>query len=360
MNRFNSLFSSQSQTFPATRSLTSITNGDRQYHVTSVIPNNIISSNINANSPDSAFSQNSQLQTISLLTSSSSIPSNISSIDVSSKSCSSEFNHQVSLSLLDQVSDSNSIAPTTQQTSLTLQTPRLRLQPVRFRHSIGSPSLLQSTRFPECETLNESRQTCDLEALDQSSPSKCDSALLCGRVESNTTVQAQVDSSSSKNTTLSAFGEDEVTRFFEDRKNSDEGSEANHDLDNNAIIEIQDEQNKLDLATAILLYRSGLKREKVVIMQRDQGQLWQILFPQKFDLSKVSLIVHFAGEAADDLGGPIREFLTLCMRRFPDLGFMVFRSSKRLYFMANAEAVLTVKYYKLGQIAALSILTVGR
>ena len=360
MNRFNSLSSSQSQTFPATSSLTSVTNSDRQYHVTSVIPNNIISSNINVKSPDSAFSQNSQLQTISLLTSSSSIPSNISSIDVSSKSCSSEFNHQVSLSLLDQVSDSNSIAPTTQQTSLTLQTPRLRLQPVHFRHSIGSPSLLQSTRFPECETLNESRQTYDLEALDQSSPRKCDSALLCGSVESNTTVQAQVDSSSSKNTTLSAFGEDEVTRFFEDRKNSDEGSEANHDLDNNAIIEIQDEQNKLDLATAILLYRSGLKREKVVIMQRDQGQLWQILFPQKFDLSKVSLIVHFAGEAADDLGGPIREFLTLCMRRFPDLGFMVSGSNKRLYFMANAEAVLTVKYYKLGQIAALSILTTGR
>ena len=78
---------------------------------------------------------------------------------------------------------------------------------------------------------------------------------------SNTTVQAQIDSSSNRNTALSAFGEDEVTRFFEDRRNSDEGSQVNHDLDNNEIIEIQEEENKLDLATAFLLYRSGLKTE---------------------------------------------------------------------------------------------------
>ena len=74
----------------------------------------------------------------------------------------------------------------------------------------------------------------------------------------------------------------------------------------------------------------------------------------------MSLKVRFAGEAAEDLGGPIREFLTLCMRRFPDLGFMVFGSSKSLCFTANAEAVLADKYYKLGQITALSILTIGR
>ena len=150
--------------------------------------------------------------------------------------------------------DSNSIAPITQQTSLTLQTPRFRLRPVRFRHSIGSLSLLQSTRFPEGETSNESRQTYDVETLDQLSASECDSALLCGRVVSNTTVQAQIDSSSNRNTALSAFGEDEVTRFFEDRRNSDEGSQVNHDLDNNEIIEIQEEENKLDLATAFPLY----------------------------------------------------------------------------------------------------------
>ena len=128
------------------------------------------------------------------------------------------------------------------------------MRPVHFRHSIGSPSLLQSTRFPEGETSNESRQTYDVEALGQSSASECDSVLLCGRVVSNTTVQAQIDSSSNRNTTLSSFGEDEVSRFFEDRRNSDEGSQVNHDLDNNEIIEIQEEENKLDLATAFLLY----------------------------------------------------------------------------------------------------------
>ena len=48
------------------------------------------------------------------------------------------------------------------------------------------------------------------------------------------------------------------------------------------------------------------------------------------------------------------------MRRFPDLGFTVFGSSKSLSLTANAEAVLADKYYKLGQITALSILTIGR
>ena len=117
-------------------------------------------------------------------------------------------------------------------------------------------------------------------------------ALLYGRVVSSTTVQAQIDSSSNRNTALSAFHEDEVTRSFEDRRNSDEGSQVNHDLDDNEIIEIQKEGNKLDLATAFPLYQSGLKTEKVVIVQRDQRQFWQILIRQKFDLSKVSLKVR--------------------------------------------------------------------
>ena len=120
-------------------------------------------------------------------------------------------------------------------------------------------------------------------------------SLLCDRVDSNTRVQAAVDSSRSRNTTLSAFGEDEATRFFEDRRNSDDGSKANNDLDNNEIIEIQEKENKLELVTAFLLYQSGLKTEKVVIVQTDQRQFWQILFRQKFDLSKVSLKVRFTG-----------------------------------------------------------------
>ena len=49
VNRFNSRFSSQSQTLLATSSLASITNGDRQYHVTFVIANSIVSTNVNVN-----------------------------------------------------------------------------------------------------------------------------------------------------------------------------------------------------------------------------------------------------------------------------------------------------------------------
>ena len=120
---------------------------------------------------------------------------------------------------------------------------------------------------------------------------------------SNTTVQAQIDSNSNRNKALSAFSEDEVARF-EDRRNSDDGSQVNHDLDNNEIIEIQEEENKLDLAITFLLYQSGSKTEKVVIVQRDQRPFWQILFRQKFDLSKVSLKVCSAGETAEDLEDP--------------------------------------------------------
>ena len=72
-------------------------------------------------------------------------------------------------------------------------------------------------------------------------------------------------------------------------------------------------------------------------------------------------MIYFpTGEAPEDLGGPILEFLTLCMRTFPDLGFIMFGSSKSLCLTANAEAVLAGKYYKLGQVTALSILTIGR
>ena len=141
--------------------------------MTSAILNSIVSTNIDVNSPNPTFSQNSQ----SFLTSSSSTPSNTSIIDVSYKSSSSEFNYQVSLSLLNQVSDSNSIAPTTQRTSVTLQTPRLKLSPVRFRHSLMSPSLLQTIILPEGETSNKSRQMYQVETLDQSSEDECDSAI---------------------------------------------------------------------------------------------------------------------------------------------------------------------------------------
>ena len=94
----------------------------------------------------------------------------------------------------------------------------------------------------------------------------------------------QIYSSCSRNTTLSAFGENEV---FEDRRNSDDGSDANNDLDNNRNIEINEVENKLDLATAFLLYQRRLKTDKAVIVQRDQRRLWQILFRRKFDLSQV-------------------------------------------------------------------------
>ena len=70
--------------------------------------------------------------------------------------------------------------------------------------------------------------------------------------------------------------------------------------------------------------------------------------------------IRFVGERLEDLGGPIRESLTLCMRTFQDLGFIVFDSIKSIYLTANTEAVLPEIYYKLGEVTALSILIIGR
>ena len=86
----------------------------------------------------------------------------------------------------------------------------------------------------------------------------------------------------------------------------------------------------------------------------------QILFRQKFHLPKVSLKIRLISERPEDLGGLIRESLTLCMRTFQDLGLMVFDSIKSLCLTANTEAVLPEIYYKLGEVTALSILIIGR
>ena len=164
--------------------------------------------------------------------------------------------------------------------------------------------------------------------------------------DSNTTVLAQEDSSSSRNKTPGAFGEDEAKIFFEDWKSSDEGSKANNDLDNNEIIEIQKEESKLELPTAFLIYQSRLKTENVVFVQRDQRHFGKYYFARSLSVKSVFEKV-FCRRDTRSLRGPSREFLTLCMWKFPDLGFIVFGSIKSLYLTRNAETVLAQIYCKL-------------
>ena len=71
-------------------------------------------------------------------------------------------------------------------------------------------------------------------------------------------------------------------------------------------------------------------------------------------------MVHFAGEAGADVGGPLREVLVLCMRKLPFLGQLVLGEPTSLAFQLSREVILQKQFYKLGQLSAYSILLLGR
>ena len=70
--------------------------------------------------------------------------------------------------------------------------------------------------------------------------------------------------------------------------------------------------------------------------------------------------VVFAGEGAVDDGGPFREFIPLSMQNLPKLSRMVFGEENQLFFIASPVNVADKCNYKLRQLLALSILTLGR
>ena len=70
--------------------------------------------------------------------------------------------------------------------------------------------------------------------------------------------------------------------------------------------------------------------------------------------------VIFAGEGAVDDGGPFREFLRLSMQNLPNFSRMVFSEENQFFFTASPVDVADKCYNKLGQLSALSILTLSR
>ena len=121
-----------------------------------------------------------------------------------------------------------------------------------------------------------------------------------------------------------------------------------------------EQRNGIDLCEALSQYNATPKPEKTVIVQRDNRRFWSILFRQKFNLTRDTIVIRFAGEAAADVGGPMREFLTLAMKRFPELGSMIFGGSTKICFSSDTESILLEKYRTLGQLTGISILTLGR
>lgn len=146
------------------------------------------------------------------------------------------------------------------------------------------------------------------------------------------------------------FGNEEVDRFFE----------SSNIAENISSEDIQPQQEELDLAESLAVYNSKSKQIKTVILQRDIRFFWKILFRQNLDLSVHSPNVRFAGEAAADAGGPLREFFTLAMQRFKELPSMTFGGNESVCFTCDAESVLSKKYFMVGQICGVSILTLGR
>jgi len=146
------------------------------------------------------------------------------------------------------------------------------------------------------------------------------------------------------------FGSDERDRFFENLPTDD---------DNHLLEEYDTCSTGQSLDTGYDEYVNRPKSPKVILIQRDGRYFWPLLFRQKFDLSHQEVQVRFAGESAEDAGGPLREFLTLCMQRIMRTG--LFSGNERVVcFEMSTEALLEKRYCKLGQIVALSILYNGR
>jgi len=173
-----------------------------------------------------------------------------------------------------------------------------RTLPIRFRHSIGSPSLLVT--YPDSSINTE------------------------------------------------AFGEDEIECFFDIQESVLE----------QPVTQFEESPQQV-LESLKLEFETTPKSQKKVIVQRDINRFWPIVYRQKFDLSKHSICVRFAGEAAADLGGPLSEFLTLCMRNV-HIAPEIAGTNCNAYFHVKPESIINSRYFTLGQLTATSILTNGR
>ena len=180
-----------------------------------------------------------------------------------------------------------------------------RQRPIRYRSSIGSPSLLQT-----------------FTAISNSS---------------------------------NYFGDNEVDRFL-DYEN----------VDHEEIIELEEKDElKQDVGQFIRIakanFESAIKSPiiKHIIIQRDPSRFWNVLWRQKFDLSKETIMIRFAGEAGADAGGPLREFLTLAMQRFSKISGLLFGEGE-VCFKLVPQSLLDRSYYKLGQLTGLAIVIIGR
>ena len=161
-----------------------------------------------------------------------------------------------------------------------------------------------------------------------------------------------------ENKIIPEFGDNEVERFIGNQLESDTVDQV---LPVGTSPPSKDNAAEF-ITTVYNTYHSlGLLRTlKTLIVQRSPAKFWHVLLFQKFNLKEHDLKIRFAGEVAADVGGPFREFLTLCMKNFGSVTNVCFGSQNQLCFSANPERVLEGVYFKLGQLVAVAIITLGR
>ena len=281
---------------------------------------------------------------------------------------------------------------------------RIRERPIRYRHSIGSPNL-STYRRPIMAEESLSSQSHTVQLVDTVSPHlqlPISRSHVCPRsvrtepqvvnvqidptnqgeqmvnlpsegrylqvlqatnapsITDSTHVQVTQQHHAHESKTeedasvTNAFGTDEIERFLRDSPQVvEEGIDSTVNL-------IGESQILLDLNNAFLEYKRTNKKLKHVIGQKDPSLFWAILLRQNFDLTQHDIVVRFAGEAGADVGGPLREFVVLCMRKLPWLEQLKFGEPTSLAFQLSSERILQKQFYKLGQLTACSILLLGK
>ena len=155
------------------------------------------------------------------------------------------------------------------------------------------------------------------------------------------------------------YGDDEVERHFspKDNENSSEPSDADGKAES-----LDDFNGKNVINEAITKYKEKIADapDNIIVAQRNEQKFWNVFFRNRIDLSMFNVRVVFAGEGAVDDGGPFREFIPLSMQNLPKLSRMVFGEENQLFFIASPVNVADKCNYKLRQLLALSILTLGR
>ena len=97
-----------------------------------------------------------------------------------------------------------------------------------------------------------------------------------------------------------------------------------------------------------------------MICQRDSVWFWDVIFRQTFDLAEENIAVYFTGEPGADAGSPMREFLTLHIKKMYQIADMFFGNQGSICFKLNPKCMMKNYYYKLGQLAGFAICNIGR